>query len=645
MKRAPALYIITIFTVIMLSILSQPVIAQAKSSALVATSLTIQTAESAQIGSSNAVLIQLSSTKGEPISDQLVEFFVNGAQERRARTNAEGKITLKFQREVVGTYTLLAVYKGSKSPTILASKATAQVVVVPAKIEIHITPPLANIRFSVDNQIFSSNSEGIASLEMEKTGKFSLELLTTKTEDKDIKIEFSRWGDDTFVSQRDIEVPLVQPLDAGFEVSYQVSQTFVDLAGQPVDPARITSVTIKGSNGTTYTFSDNQPHWLLAGRVIRLSNGLEQTRILYSVIDVTIDGSNVVSQAQQRFYAEPNDVWPLKLLLYSANFTARDALFRFPIGSGIQMEYPNGEIKTFKFGSSNKYSSEGLARGIYHVTVTGVRGIAPPTPIALSRDQDVELIVLSYIDIGFMLAVGLSFALGLLFFGRPKILAYLAVIPNRMIALPRQWVTVHLPQVSSRISSFLKTRVFKKQTILPENNRGLLETPPQISENSLVESVAQQPVEPEISLQPANEIVPESVASIIPLEVQENELIEASPMPNPILEETIHEIPQLTSDVSPAVISEPKVLEPTNELSQTIVSEAKLTSLIHEIQSPIQTKIAYACRVCGSAQIVKDGSNRRGAQQYVCETCGTYNIFEAKRTGKSRRRKKATNLS
>src|SRR6185295_11269269 len=105
------------------------------------------------------------------------------------------------------------------------------------------------------------------------------------------------------------------------------------------------------------------------------------------------------------------------------------------------MEYPDGETKTFKFDSSNKYSSEGLARGIYHVTVTGVRGIAPPTPIALSRDQDVELIVLSYVDIGFMLALALTFAFGLLFFGRPKILAYLAAIPGRMISLPRQWVT------------------------------------------------------------------------------------------------------------------------------------------------------------------------------------------------------------
>ncbi|HXD11618.1 MAG TPA: hypothetical protein VN653_16255 [Anaerolineales bacterium] len=476
---------------------------------------------------------------------------------------------------------------------------------------------------------------------MEKTGKFRLELLTPKTEDENMKIEFSRWGDDTFVPYRDIEVPLTQPLDVGFEVSYQVSHTFINLDSQPVDPARITSVTVKGSNGTTYTFSDNQPHWLLAGRVIRLSNGLEQTRILYSVIDVTIDGSNVVSQAQQRFYAEPNDVWPLKLLLYSARFTARDALFRFPIGTGIQMEYPDGDIKTFKFDSSNEYSSEGLARGIYHVTVIGVRGIAPPTPIALSRNQDVELIVLSYIDIGVMLALGLSFAFGLLFFGRPKILAYLTAIPGRMIALPRQWVTVNIPKLYGKLNLLPNTQRFKKQLHLPEYNRELPESSHQSAENGQIE------LTPQYSAEAAqiDKIVLAGDTSSIALEVQQNEAIEALPMPDMISAEPVIEMTQPSAGSESLKLLVPSLVETISDFGQPTVSEAKLTNLIHEIKAPVQAKIAYACRVCGSAQIVKDGTNHRGAQHYICETCGTYNIFEAKRAGKNRRRKKIANLS
>ncbi|HXD11390.1 MAG TPA: hypothetical protein VN653_15095, partial [Anaerolineales bacterium] len=116
MKHVSGFRIITIFAVLMLSIFTQPAQVQARGLALVTSTLTIQTAESTQIGSSSPVIIKLASTKGEPLSDQLIEFYVNGALERRGRTNAEGSITLKFQREVVGTYTLAAIYKGVKSP-------------------------------------------------------------------------------------------------------------------------------------------------------------------------------------------------------------------------------------------------------------------------------------------------------------------------------------------------------------------------------------------------------------------------------------------------------------------------------------------------------------------------------------------------
>jgi hypothetical protein len=46
-------------------------------------------------------------------------------------------------------------------------------------------------------------------------------------------------------------------------------------------------------------------------------------------------------------------------------------------------------------------------------------GSAPPTPIHLSRDQDVELLVLSFLDMAVIFGVPLAIALALFFFGRP----------------------------------------------------------------------------------------------------------------------------------------------------------------------------------------------------------------------------------
>jgi transposase-like protein len=49
-------------------------------------------------------------------------------------------------------------------------------------------------------------------------------------------------------------------------------------------------------------------------------------------------------------------------------------------------------------------------------------GVAPLTPLALSKDQVVELKVLSAFDIGAGVGLGVTVALGLLFYKRPRIL-------------------------------------------------------------------------------------------------------------------------------------------------------------------------------------------------------------------------------
>lgn len=671
MKHHLHFRIITVLTVIILSLFSQSANAQAKGSALVTTAVTIQTAESVEVGGSSEVLVQLTSSIGQPISDQPIEFWMDGVLERRGRTDATGSVSIKIKRDVVGTYALTAIFKGSPLLALATSKATTELVVVPAIIEIQTIPPLPNIKFSLDNQVFSSNAEGIARIEVEKGGMYRLELLTSEFADTNMQMEFSRWADDTFVPYRDIEVPLGKPLQVGFEVSYQVSHTFVDRAGEPVDPARITSVTIKGSNGTTYTFEDNQPHWLLAGRVIRLNNGLEQTKILYSVIDVTIDGSNVVSKAQQRFYIEPNDVWSLKLLLYSARFFAVDALFRFPIGSGIEMEYPNGNVQTFLFDSTEEHFSQGLARGIYHVTVIGARGIAPPTPMALSRDQDVELLVLSYFDLGVMFSLGLSLALGLLYFGRPKIFIDLAAIPNRVVsvlrkkglqpagtlpyqaslltlrtrllATKRTFQIEMMPQFLRRLNLLQISLMPKHWATQVENSREAV-LPYYLGRKETASQTVARPALVDVMRSAA---VPAQVENLHPNEVavmaldQVNDLM---PMG------TISAGEQQAEVSSPAVptveaavpLPAPHVAESVQSADQ---SEGMRASRTEEISTSAATEIVPACQACGSLELVKHGTNRRGQQQYRCKTCGTSNVFGSEPARKRRRKKSVVNLS
>ncbi len=469
--------VLTVATVSLFSFVS-PV--QAEGFATVGTTLTIEPPVPVSVGTPSMVVIQLISSKGEPVVNQSVELFVNGESVRKSRTNVSGTVSIKVQRDEAGTYSLLAIFKGSKIPSLGSSKASAELEVIPAMIEVHTTPSLPGIRFSLNHQVFSSDDYGVARIEVKTAGTYRLEVLPLDSRDPNIQMAFSRWGDDIFQPARYIKVPSDKPIQVGFEVSYQVNQTFVDLSDKPVDLSRITSVTLKGSSGTAYTFEDHQPHWLPAGRVIRLNNGLQETKILYSVISVMIDGSNVVSQAQQRYYVHPNDVWPVKLLLYSARFTAHDALFGFPIGSGIHMEYPDGDVQSFSFNSDQEHSSKGLARGIYHVQVTGAKGYAPVTPIALSRDQDVELLVFSSVDLGVLVALGLFLSLGLLLFGRPYLIRQTVTLPSRAISGIQKFGPALMKEFHNKIIAFRSRIVFKKGNVRLDNSSNVIHAPTEV---------------------------------------------------------------------------------------------------------------------------------------------------------------------
>ncbi|HEY9525572.1 MAG TPA: hypothetical protein VIR02_00740 [Anaerolineales bacterium] len=477
MKTYPFLRACGALTIILISLFSFASTVEAKApAATVGTTLTIEPPIPVSVGNPAFIVLQLISSKGEPVADQPIELLVNGIRERRARTDATGKATVRVTRDKADTYAISATFKGSRAPSLGSSKAAADLVVSPATVEIIVTPPLPDIKFALDGKVFASDDYGVARIQVRETGKYQLDILPLEVKDENIQMHFGRWGDDEFAPNRKIEIPLQKPLEVGFEVSYQVSQTFVDLDNQPVDSSRITSITYKGSNGATFTFEDTAPHWLPAGRIIRLNNGLQETKILYSVMSIVIDGANVVSQAQQRYYVHENDLWSIQVLLYAVRFTAKDALFGFPIGNGILMEYPDGEVQSYTFDPEHGYEITGLARGIYRVTVTGAQGYAPPTPIALSRNQDVQLMVFSYLDMGFLASVGLMLSVGRLAYGRPYIFKQMWDFGKRLLPKGRGMQPAGQTNLFQKISAVGARLRFRKRIAQPEADNPELES-------------------------------------------------------------------------------------------------------------------------------------------------------------------------
>ncbi|HKG52896.1 MAG TPA: Ig-like domain-containing protein [Anaerolineales bacterium] len=376
------------------------------------------------LGDHPVINVQLTAEFGAPIPNQPIIIVMDGARRAAGRTDSRGvaSIPLKYKFPA-GTYHIVAIYPGIISIGVNRATAETDFIIEPAKIAIYTVPPVPGVKFKLNHDIFTSDENGVVELAVTTSGVYTLEVLPIDEDNlpSSTQLEFARWNDNVFTANRKVYFPRARKLEAGFIVNYQVDQLFYDTTGEPVDPARVSSMVIRGI-GNTYTLDGAGPVWLPSNRLTRrIGERLESEEILYFFRDVTIDGANVINRSEQRFHINPNDTWPIQVLLYSVRVTARDAMFHFPIGKGVELTYPDGHMEKFLFDSDNaQVMIPSLARGSYSAKIIGAGGSAPPTPIYLSRDQDVELLMLSYLDIALIIGIPVAMALAFFFIGRPR---------------------------------------------------------------------------------------------------------------------------------------------------------------------------------------------------------------------------------
>jgi hypothetical protein len=375
-------------------------------------------------GDHPTIVVHLTAEFGQPIPNQPIIILVDGVRKAEGRTDSRGiaAITLKYKFPAA-TYQIQAIYPGIISIGLNRATAETGMIVEPARIAIYTVPAVPGVVFRLGDQTYTTDQNGVANVEVGLSGVYDLEVLPIDQErlPSNIRLAFARWNDNVFTERRQVYFPRARRLEVGFTVSYQVNQEYFDTTGQPVNPERVSSITVRGV-GTTHSFDGAGPIWLPANRLTRrIGERLESEEILYYFREVAIDGANVINKGEQRFRIRPDDVWPVQVLLYSAHFSARDAMFGFPIGRGIELTYPDGRKEEFYFDSANKeIILPSLARGSYSARIIGIGGSAPPTPIHLSRDQSIELLMLSYLDMAVIIGVPLSIALTFFFIGRPR---------------------------------------------------------------------------------------------------------------------------------------------------------------------------------------------------------------------------------
>ncbi len=186
--------------------------------------------------------------------------------------------------------------------------------------------------------------------------------------------------------------------------------------------------------GEKYVLRSDQRVWLEGSRVARRLNGLEETVITYSVLHARVGGSDVVNQAQQRFYLArtariprghvrlADKTFRIRLSLYDARFSTHDLLFRGPVGKYLQLIYPDGREQNKRL-VDGKATLLSLPRGLYKVTVKTGSGLEMQVPVSLSKNQDMQLKVISYADIAGSFLMFALVSVGLVTARRPVLRA------------------------------------------------------------------------------------------------------------------------------------------------------------------------------------------------------------------------------
>ncbi len=343
-----------------------------------------------EMGDSFIVSGTIKDQNNEPLENKSIFFSIDGEYLGQTPSDKFGRFSREFSQTLdAGTYKITAV--NNRENLFINTASFIYLSVLPTEVVVQVTPAIPDVVFFMDGRRFFTDDQGFATLTMAKSGVYSLSLLNDEYENPNQKIELGRWTDEIYKPSQDVTVPSNKVIQVGLNVFQKFSMDFVDLNGKHVDPSRISEFMIRSLQGDVFILQDGSPTWLPASRTARRINGLEETKLYYSVINVMVDGSNVVNQSQQRFYTSAGGNLTIELILYSLSVEAKDGLFGWHVGDSLKLEYPDGNIEEFHLDDNGSVSIDSLARGTYFLNMTGAKGLDNTIPVALSRDQTVTI--------------------------------------------------------------------------------------------------------------------------------------------------------------------------------------------------------------------------------------------------------------
>ncbi len=293
----------------------------------------------------------------------------------------------------------------------LAPDARAQQTERAVPLTVQTVPRLAGIRFRVDGRSFVSDNHGLALITVDKAGTHEL-VAAPRQLKSDVRVAFEGWSDGVSSARREITAESFTFLQAGFSSRYLWSPDFVDSKGVQFDRERIDSVTVVDDLDNRFHLQANKAWWLQGTRVTASDPLLSAERILYRVDEVEIDDTTVEASTQEPFFPGSKQTSVVVGPSFpSLRILVRDALFGSPMSGSVLIRYPGGQVERHPLDRQGALELKSLSRGDYAVT-TDAEGLSKTHSFLVYRRQELQLQVVSYVDIAVAVVVIAAVAAG-----------------------------------------------------------------------------------------------------------------------------------------------------------------------------------------------------------------------------------------
>ncbi|MDP9259249.1 MAG: hypothetical protein M3Q31_22235 [Actinomycetota bacterium] len=281
----------------------------------------------------------------------------------------------------------------------------------PAVVNVRTVPAVSGITLTFQGHSYVTDSAGRVQIPRDRgTAIKHMQAqisVATRQLDADTIVRFYRWfqaGTDSI---------------AALDTIRRARWRFVDASGAKVPIARVERLVLRSTTGEVKVWYTRlgRPRWLLSRRVSLIRRRPVIKDVVYAVQRITVLGSDVVNDGQQRFLPEEQRVVPIRLAFFTLTVRGEDALFGSAVGTRARLELPDGSVRNLTLVHGQAVIPS-LPRGSYRVMLSGgLYGITQP--LLLSRSQVAVVPVVTYLD---ALAVGgglLLLAIGLVLVGRP----------------------------------------------------------------------------------------------------------------------------------------------------------------------------------------------------------------------------------